>query len=393
MDKKLFKILIVDDNPQNIGVLGNILQEENYTVGFALNGKKAIEILQKNKKYDLVLLDINMPVMDGFETCRVIQEDPKLKEIPVIFLTAYTDTDKIVNGFELGAKDYVTKPFKAQELLARVNTQLQLKHKTDQLNKWNDELEQKVAERTKELAEANAKLKRMDKVKTDFLMLISHEVRTPLNGIIGFGELLQSELHGTRNKEFIDLLLVSAERLKKLSDTALKITELKSKEISFVAKEYNLQLLLNDVCKNFEEKAIEKNITISKLMHTEKLKIALDLDLFKLSLNNILDNAVRYSPEGGEIVIKQTIDNNHLILSISDQGPGFAEEILQQIFELFNVTDIMYHSDGLGLSLSVVKLIMDIHKGKAEARNNNSGAEVTLHFPITDVFREIQDLN
>jgi phosphoserine phosphatase RsbU/P len=139
---KQFKVLVVDDNPDNIQVIGNILKERNLVVGYALNGQQAIELLKYTLDYDLVLLDVDMPLMDGFATCRLIKGDKELMDIPVIFLTAFSETEKIVAGFEAGAHDYITKPFNLNELLVRVNTQLKLKFKTDQVNQMNQLLEQ-----------------------------------------------------------------------------------------------------------------------------------------------------------------------------------------------------------------------------------------------------------
>ncbi|MGD0756003.1 MAG: response regulator [Bacteroidales bacterium] len=136
-------ILIVDDNPQNLQVLGNLLQEEKYQIEFAVNGKSTLDWL-KNKKFDLILLDINMPGMNGFEVCKKIRSDKKTYEIPIIFLSAESERESILKGFEVGAQDFVIKPFDSRELLARVKTQLDLKSKTEKLEKINEWLGKKI---------------------------------------------------------------------------------------------------------------------------------------------------------------------------------------------------------------------------------------------------------
>ena len=140
-NNKMFKLLIVDDVPKNIQILGNILQQQNYPVSFATSGKDALSLVAMDK-FDLILLDVMMPEMDGFEVCEILKKNPETKDIPVIFLTAKTGS--VVKGFELGAVDYLTKPFDAGELLVRVKTQLDLKH-------YRDNLEIVVSERTEEL--------------------------------------------------------------------------------------------------------------------------------------------------------------------------------------------------------------------------------------------------
>jgi DNA-binding response OmpR family regulator len=136
-------ILLVDDNPQNLQVLGKLLQEEKYKIEFALDGKSTLEWL-KNKQFDLILLDLNMPGMNGFEVCKRIRSDTGMYEVPIIFLSAESERESILKGFEVGAQDYVTKPFDSRELLARVKTQLDLKSKTEKLEKINAWLGKKI---------------------------------------------------------------------------------------------------------------------------------------------------------------------------------------------------------------------------------------------------------
>ena len=177
-------ILIVDDNPQNLQVLGKQLQGENYEIEFAINGPAALDWLSI-KKFDLILLDINMPGMSGFDVCREIRLHSEMNNIPIIFLSADTDRDSILRGFELGAQDYITKPFDSRELIVRVKTHLALKNSLEKLEQLNITLEEKVLERTIQLKEANEKLEKfnlklldLDKAKSEFLGLISHEIRT-----------------------------------------------------------------------------------------------------------------------------------------------------------------------------------------------------------------------
>jgi two-component system sensor histidine kinase/response regulator len=136
-------ILLVDDNHQNLQVLGKLLQEEKYKIEFALNGESALDWLN-NKQFDLILLDLHMPGMNGFEVCKRIRSDKTVKEIPIIFLSAESERESILKGFEVGAQDYVTKPFDSRELLARVKTQLDLKSKTENLRKVNEWLARRL---------------------------------------------------------------------------------------------------------------------------------------------------------------------------------------------------------------------------------------------------------
>jgi two-component system, sensor histidine kinase and response regulator len=181
-------ILIVDDNPQNLQVLGNLLQKEKYRIEFAVNGEATLEWL-KNNQFDLILLDINMPGMNGFEVCKRIRSDKKLNDVPIIFLSAESERESILKGFEVGAQDFVIKPFDSRELLARVKTQLDLKSKTEKLEKINEWLGKKIDnwlkaslsnKRGDNSGDINAKLIEFDKNQSFVLKGICLELNTSI---------------------------------------------------------------------------------------------------------------------------------------------------------------------------------------------------------------------
>ena len=227
-ENKDFRILIVDDVPKNIQVLGNILINEEYQISYTQDGYHALSLIRKNK-FDLILLDIMMPEIDGYEVCKRIMANPETASIPIIFLTAKADKESVIKGFKYGASDYITKPFNPEELLSRVRTHLELKYKKEILENINFELEQKVQKRTAELSAANKKLLTLDKAKSDFLNIISHEIRTPLNGIQGLTDLLTDSMDKKQQLNYIESLKDASDRLVKFSETALLITSLSTK--------------------------------------------------------------------------------------------------------------------------------------------------------------------
>ena len=378
-ENKDFRILIVDDVPKNIQVLGNILMAENYQLSYSQNGKEALAAVKQND-FDLILLDIMMPVVDGYEVCRQLKSDSKTKDIPIIFLTAKVEKESVVKGLKLGAVDYVTKPFYAEELLARVRTHLSLKDKTEQLQSINVILEQKVAERTAQLKEANEKLSTLEKAKSDFLTIISHEIRTPLNGISGFADILLDSLASTEHEEFIKYLKISSDRLVRFSEIALLITQLNAEKYTFEMIPMNVEKIISSALEEVQEKLGLANIKIEKDF-TKDINIITNHNLIQKSLVNILENSIVYSPENGQIFINTSTDNGTINIEICDQGPGFSEEALSKLFEYFSTDDIM-HSEGLGLGLAAVKLVMDSHSGSISAKNRGEGgAQVCLTFP------------
>lgn len=374
-----FTILIVDDVPKNLQYLGNTLKDENYKFEFATNGIKALEWIKK-KSFDLILLDIMMPEMDGFEVCEKIRKDNRYKDVPIIFLTAYTDQKNILKGFGLGAQDYVTKPFNTKELLARVKTHLELKNSKEQLKLMNRWLEEKVKERTMQLQKANEDLLSLEKCKAEFLNLISHEIRTPLNGVIGPLHLLKDELKGGNLTDLINILDISVARLEKFAYTAMRITELRTIQHQFKFSAIQLKLIIEDTIKVHSKRCDQKKLQMSVDEIPDDYTIFGEFELVKQVFAIILDNSIKYSEQNGKIFIKIQHSNTKVLCQIIDQGKGFSKKALENLYIYFSPGDENLDQT-LGLDLALAKLIMDVHSGKIEAGNMESGgAVVTLTF-------------
>lgn len=376
---KNHKILIVDDIPKNIQILGNILSKENYQIAYAQNGKQALSITA-HQKFDLILLDIMMPEMDGFEVCKILKANKKTSDIPIIFLTAKADMNSIVKGFDLGGQDYITKPFNTAELLARTETHIQLHEQRIALAEMNEKLEEKVKERTLKLEKAYQRLNQLEKAKTDFLDIISHELRTPLNGITGLTTLLNNTKLSDEQQEYIHYLEEVARRLTRFSETALLITGLKANrnQPDFLPTQikYTLEAALQQFKKNYRGKYKSIQIKLEK----NDLQIAANTTLIRKSLEMLLDNACKFG--GTEVNIRLSVSTieNQIVLSCEDDGPGISAEVKNRLFELFSVGDVR-HQEGTGLSLAAIKLIMDYHNGKVEVKNRKEGGtQVKLIF-------------
>lgn len=381
-DNNKFTILIVDDVPKNIQVLGSILRPLGYNVEFATNGKQAIQRVQEYT-FDLVLLDIMMPEISGYDVCAAIRKIEAYKDIPVIFLTAKTDSDSVVKGFELGAQDYVTKPFEANELLSRVKTHLQLKHSKALLGETNKWLEKEVASRTAELVAAKKELEELDVVKTEFLNLLNHELRTPLNGILGGLSILQGfELTG-EIEQFLHMLDVSAKRLEKFSYKALDISAIRTMgKDALNIKEQNLVEIINEVENEVKEIARNKNISVITTFFQDAIHINADKVKIQNTILYIVENAIRFSEPGSVVQILASVTSDHVWCRIKDNGPGFSEYAMQQLFKPFSNTK--HHVDAnAGLSLYYAKLVMDAHAGTITVEDNNPrGSLISLTFPF-----------
>jgi two-component system sensor histidine kinase/response regulator len=328
-----------------------------------------------------------MPGMSGFEVCREIRSNPLFNNMPVIFLSAESDRESILKGFELGAQDYLTKPYDSRELLVRVRTHLVLKDSLEKLEKLNKSLEEKVLERTQQLKEANVRLEEtnlklldLDRAKSEFLNLISHEIRTPLNGIIGPLELLKEPVSISEIRELVEILNVSVKRLERFSLNALLITRLKTKQFEIRKDNIIISNLISKVIEEAEEKLKSGNIQVKFENKIKDGVISGEAELIKTCFNNILDNAIFYSPQNGIIEINTDFQDQTLICEFKDEGKGFAKEAIDHIFEIFSA----YHerrdnSSGLGLTLA--KMIMEAHGGSIIIGNNqHHGASVKILF-------------
>ncbi len=382
-------IMLVDDSVDNLTLLSEILKPQ-YDILTATDGLKALQLLQTSKRPDLILLDIIMPGMDGFEVCRRLKDNHQTAEIPVIFITGLIEREQIIRGFETGAQDYVTKPFYPPELLARVKTHIELKLRNEQLKSLNATLEERIKLKTKQLRKSNKQLKELnkaldrankqlltlDRAKSRFIQIISHEIRTPLTGILGFTELLQNSLKDTQYIEYLNALKESALRLDRFAQKALFISNLMVGLVKPVILNLPLKNLIDDILQRFNKTISQKQLNIRNNI-PPSFTVKGDIDLSQIALYNVLDNAVKFSQPQHEIIIrpfkKQSIE-------IVNTGSRFSNEALQNIFELFSCG---YEpvDQNFGLGLSITKMVTELQGGRVEAFNLPIGqACVRLHF-------------
>jgi two-component system, sensor histidine kinase and response regulator len=383
-----FSILMVDDNPKNLQLLGTTLRNEGYHLEFATSGKMALNWFDK-KVFDLILLDIMMPEMSGYEVCEKVRQKPEYADVPIIFLTAKTEKESVVQGFNLGAQDYITKPFDLSELLARVKTHLELRFSKQQLQHINKNLENIVAERTLELKMAyeklqvaNEELKKLDKAKAEFLQIIAHEIRTPLNGIKGSLDIIRELQEASSLGTLFNILDESVGRLEKFSILALKITQLKTGKYELDLQQLPFNLLIETVLTKNKQHIEKKNLVLVK-NYPEELSFVGDFELLTNSVNSIIDNSIKFSPTGGNIHLNANISNDIIQFEIGDEGPGFSQKALDNLFNLF-APGIKHINENEGLELAMVKMVVDAHNGQINIENRDKGALVTISLPINN---------
>ena len=391
---KKSEVLIVDDIPSNLNFLSEVLHLEGISVLLATSGADAIEIA-RYKLPDLILLDIAMPLMDGYEVCAKLKGDTSTQDIPVIYLTARTEPEDILKGFETGAVDYILKPFNATELIARVKTHLELRAKTEALKTMNVRLEEQVRQRTAEITEANnnlletnrklqmayEELSNLDKAKDEFIRHINHELRTPLQGIHGFTLILEDIVETPEQKEYLQAINSLVKRLVKLSEISLLFTEIKAKNYKITLKPMSLKHSINQILDVFRNE--RARIEVLHSLPEENFFIKADQRLMNTCLELVVDNALKYTPETGKVTIRTFHEDSYAGVEIMDEGPGFTTKALESLYELFTADNLRYHSHGFGIGLATAKVILDTLSGKLDISNlPQKGAAVRMVFEV-----------
>lgn len=347
------EILVVDDTPQTLQLLVAILTSAGYTVRPADSGALALASVE-TRPPDLILLDVKMPQMSGFDVCRQLKQNPATLSIPVIFLSGLTDLDERVQGFQLGAVDFVTKPFQREELLARVKAHLELA-------RLQNELANEVSKQTRDLQTAYQELAKASQMKDEFLSTMSHELRTPLTAILGMAEILNAGAYGSLNQEqadAVDVIERSGRKLLQIINEILDYIQLDSGQVELQLEEWPIVDLVNSVLENVRSKAEQRQIKLSSRFYQHDQQLWLDVRHMRRVLMILLDNAVKFTPSGGSvgIIVRNSIIQRRIEFEVWDSGPGIAEADLPKLFKPFLQLDAglnrIHEGSGLGLALA-----------------------------------------
>ncbi len=392
-------ILIVDDVPANLDVLSETLSHEGYDVAIATSGERALLQISRILP-DLILLDIQMPEMDGFSVCQKLKSSPETAQIPVIFMTALTDLDSKMKGFDLGALDYITKPFQDREVLARIKTHLQL-------SKLTKHLESEVAAQIISLQQAKEAAEKANIAKSQFLANMSHELRTPLNAILGITEGLQDEVFGEINDKQIKACQIvesSAFHLLSLINDILDVAKIESGQINLDYSIVSVDQLCQASLTFIKQQAQKKGIQILIKLPINLPNIRVDERRICQALINLLTNAVKFTPEDGTItlevtfpLVKQELSSSktYLRFGIIDTGVGIAPEDIDRLFQPFVQvdSDLNRQYEGTGLGLTLVKRLVELHGGVVTISSQiGVGSCFTIDLPYEEIESPLPDV-
>lgn len=372
--KEQFCILIVDDEPNDIHMLGVVLQESGYLVEFAMSGHEALTWINR-KPFDLILLDVMLPDIDGYDICKRLKSMPSTRGIPVIFLTAKTDPTSVVKGLQLGAVDYLSKPFQREELLARVKMHLALVEQQQTLDKYADLLEEK----NRELAQKNKLLEEVNASKDTFFSIIAHDVKSPLAGFLSFAQLLRhvQNIGHDQFQELVTHFQQSAERLLALLENLLTWAQIQRGTMAFMPQRINLQRCAASVVGLFHQNATQKNIALDNAL-SQDVWVDADANILETILRNLLSNALKFTPSGGRVELRAVCDAAAVKVMVTDTGIGLSEENAANLFLVGKRSRQTGTAGekGTGLGLILCKEFVEKHGGKI-------GVESTLHHGTT----------
>ena len=337
------QILVVDDQPENLKIIASKLTPE-YTLSIANNGMNALKILEKSIP-DLILLDIMMPEMDGFEVCKRIRENKRTKDVPIIFLTAKTALEDIIKGFDSGAVDYITKPFNPAEMSVRVKNHLNLYH-------------------------AKQEIEQINKEKDKFFSIIAHDLRSPFIAIVGFSKLLlekanRNDLKGV--SKYAQIILQSSEHVLDLQMNLMDWAQAQTGRMEFNPEHFEIDKLINEVALLYQDIARNKSILIKEEL---LLNILVNADKAMIStvIRNLVSNAIKYGAPDAPVRTVIVGDATDVRFGVTNSGPTIERSALEQIFDPFTrcfaagLGNVNHASPGLGLF--IVREVARAHGGE-----------------------------
>lgn len=364
------KILIVDDDRLNIRILGGILKNQGYKLADADSGERALEVYAQSKP-DLVLLDVMMPGINGFETCRALKRLYADDCAPIIFITAKNESDDVVEGLSAGGVDYLPKPFQAREVLARIRTHL------------NSQL---LAEQQKSLVE---QLSRADAAKNRFLGMAAHDLRGPLASIRGLAEFLRDGVVGDLTADQLDLVNTihgASQSMLRMVNELLDVATIESGELKIDPAKHNLAELIEKSVYLANIEAAKKNTRISFAVPEVPPYPSIDSAKIQQVVDNLLSNAAKYSPPGSSITVELRRDSDVCIFGVKDQGPGIPENERDKLFKDFGRLSVKPTGGekSTGLGLAICRKIVEAHRGTILAENlPGGGAEFRVSLPLS----------
>jgi len=385
-DQSPARILVVDDILNNRRVLCHMLTSAGYEVDSVPNGKEALNFVESERP-DLILLDVNMPEMDGFEVCRRLKAEAITREIPVLFITARTDTQSMMEGFKEGGVDYVAKPIQIQEILARVATHLKVSQLMESLRHQNERLEREMVRRK----EAEEAARQANETKSQFLSFITHEMRSPLTSVLGFLDLVREDVGDQASSECLDSLTrirSSGEFLLKLVNNLLDLAKVEAGRMPVVLEDFDPVTWVWDLAKDAEPLVTRNGNQLHLVTDSAPKTVRGDATKIKEVVLNLLSNAAKFTKDGRiELKVEEVgqADVQYLQMQVKDTGIGMTAEQIRLVFEPYvqATASTGRRYGGTGLGLAICKKLCRLMSGDLSVESKvGQGTTFTVQLPV-----------
>jgi signal transduction histidine kinase len=361
------RILIVEDDKDLLSSLSLGTKMRGYQVFGAQNGLAALEILAR-EPIDLVVTDMRMPDMNGVEMLEHIREEEAARQskasVPVILITGFADYDAVVRALRLGASDYLSKPFALDEFYNVIQMHLKLKQLGQEQRSYNARLLDAVKQRTQDLLDSNYKLRQLTEAKNEFVGFVSHELKNPLNTIIGYVQLIEKLLKnpepGRQMGEYLSHVSSEAERMLHMVNDLLKLQTMESSRVPLRLEAGDIVQVAEKVVANF--RVTHPKTPLRLACSGKQIMVEMDAEKIEEVFINLIDNAIKYSAPGAGVDLFVKDQGRSVEVRVCDSGPGIPPDYLEKIFEPFFRGH--RNQEGFGLGLMICRSIVHAHQGK-----------------------------
>lgn len=370
------KILVVDDDRASLDLLVDTLATQHYEVWPTSNAEQALKVAREHA-FDLYMIDVMMPGVSGYELCAMFKADEALRDVPIIFVSAVGDMQVKVIGFKVGGVDYVTKPYHRDELLARVKTHLDLRRQAFEIARLKEaEVEQ---------------LRRVTQLKDEVLRMVAHDIKNPLSIIVGYIQLIQ-----INNEDYLAKTPQTAEHFKIMRRNVDKILGMVRDLLDLARMESRIEahtrfisvnILMQRAVEDQTLAAHEKRIQLTAHPLAEDVMILVDPDRISQVLENLIGNAIKYTPDSGQVELLAEVRPGEVVLMVRDNGLGIPAEDIPHLFDKFYRVNSPEHRkrSGSGLGLAIVKTLVEMHGGKVWAESAlGQGSTFFVSLPCQD---------
>ncbi len=382
------RILIVEDDPATVELMEAQLHGEGYSVDSVRDGEEALQRVSQARP-DLVLLDIMLPKKNGFEVCKEIKSREETRAIPVIMVTALKDMESRVKGIAAGADDFLSRPMDKSELLARVKSILRISRLHGELareSRTARESTEKLEMQQRVLKSMSTQLMQASHLKYEFIVNMSHALRTPLNVIIGFSEMLQDELVGKLNdkqSKYVRNVRESGRELQQLIANVVDVFKIDTGKVPLETTEFPLKDAIDSALEIYADMAQDKGLEVSVEVALEVSRICADPQKLSTILDNLLSNALKFTPDGGRVIVTADLLEDRVRVCIADSGIGLSPEDCERVFSEFYRAPNVVAGAGSGLGLAISKKLVLMHGGEIWAENaKEGGAKFIFTLPL-----------